>query len=245
MSRLRTHASYWFKRIELLTLRNGWPTLMFRNHEGHSIAREKDFLDLYGRLHGQRLLLQSISEAYNVWDVCRSTGEISHADIAEAGVYKGGSARLICGVRGSRTLHLFDTFGDNGGMPETMAGVDPFHHKGDFGDSRLERVKQLFSEEKNVHFYPGFFPATAGPVKDRCFSMVHLDMDIYQSTLDGLIFFWPRVVPGGILISHDYSCLGNAGVKKAFDEFFAGQKVPRIRLWDMHVAVVKPPSDAR
>ena len=199
---------------------------MVRNHEGHSVAKDREFLDLYDRLHGQRVLLQTISEAYNLWDLCRSTGEYSNADIAEAGVYKGGSARLMCGVRGSRTLHLLDTFGDHGGMPDTLSGIDPIHRKGDFGDSRLERVKQLFSGEKNVHFYPGFFPSTATPLTNCTFSLVHLDMDIYRSTLDGLIFFWPRVVTGGVIISHDYSCLGNAGVKKAFDEFFAGQKKP-------------------
>ena len=51
------------------------------------------------------------------------------------------------------------------------------------------------------------------------FSFVHLDVDLYQSTKDGLAWFYPRLNRGGILISHDYS---NAdGVRKAFDEFFA------------------------
>ena len=218
---------------------------MVRNHFGHSIAKDEAFLELYGRLYRQKVLLQTISEAYNLWDLCRSTGEFSNADIAEAGVYKGGSARLMCGVRGARNLHLFDTFGDHGGMPETSAGIDPIHRKGDFGDSRLDQVKQLFSGESHIHFYPGFFPATAASLTNLQFSLVHLDMDIYQSTLDGLIFFWPRVVTGGVIISHDYSCNGNAGVKKAFDEFFAGQKVLRIRLWDTHVVVVKPPHDGQ
>ena len=213
---------------------------MVRRHGCHSISQDAEFLELYSRLHHQKILLQSVSEAFNLWDLCRSTGIFSGADIAEAGVYKGGSARLMCGVRGARTLHLFDTFGDHGGMPQTLSEVDPNHKKGDFGDSRLDEVKRVFEGEPRVNFYPGFFPATATPVMGREFSFVHLDMDIYQSTLDGLAFFWPRMVTGGILASHDYSFISNSGVKKAFDEFFGNQPIPRIRLWDTHVAVVKP-----
>lgn len=242
MSSFRDNASYWFRRIELYSIRKGWLTPMIRNHGGHSIAREYEFLELYSRLHQEKVLLQTVSEAFNLWDLCRSTGIFSSADIAEAGVYKGGSARLMCGVRGPRALHLFDTFGDHGGMPETLSGVDPIHKKGDFGDSRLEEVKRLFQGESKVNFYPGFFPATANPVTNREFSFVHLDMDIYQSTLDGLAFFWPRLVTGGMLASHDYSFIGNSGVKRAFDEFFGNQPIPRIRLWDTHVVVVKPPT---
>ena len=36
-------------------------------------------------------------------------------DMAEVGTYKGGSAKIICEVKGDRPLHLFDTFG---GIPE-------------------------------------------------------------------------------------------------------------------------------
>lgn len=240
MSELRELSSHWLKRLELAAIRRGWPTPMVRSHGQHQIARETDFLDLYEQLHRQKVLCQTISEAYHVWDLCRASGEFSQADIAEAGVYRGGSARLICGVRGGRRLHLFDTFGDHGGMPETLSGIDPHHRKGDFADSRLDQVRRLFHGLPDVHFHPGFFPKTAEPLADRQFSFVHLDMDIYQSTLDGLKFFWPRLAPGGLLISHDYSSLLNAGVQRAFDEYFAGKPVLRIRLWDLHGLVIKP-----
>ena len=46
---------------------------------------------------------------------------------------------------------------------------------------------------------------------------MHLDVDLYRSTLQCLEYFWPRVLPGGVLLSHDYSIL--PGVKQAFTEF--------------------------
>src|SRR2546430_11261444 len=49
----------------------------------------------------------------------------------------------------------------------------------------------------------------------------HIDVDLYTSTLACLEFFYPRLVPGGILLSHDYSLL--TGVKAAFTEFLAGK----------------------
>jgi len=36
-----------------------------------------------------------------------------------------------------------------------------------------------------------------------------------------LEYFYPRMIPGGIILSHDYSLL--AGVKQAFEEFFEGK----------------------
>jgi O-methyltransferase len=46
---------------------------------------------------------------------------------------------------------------------------------------------------------------------------VHLDVDLYASTRAGLEFFYPRMIPGGIIITHDYSTL--PGVAQAFSEF--------------------------
>ena len=53
---------------------------------------------------------------------------------------------------------------------------------------------------------------------NKKFSFVHLDVDLYKSTLDCLKYFYPRVSRGGVIISHDYP--NSDGVNKAFDEFF-------------------------
>ncbi len=56
------------------------------------------------------------------------------------------------------------------------------------------------------------------------YSFVHIDVDLYQPTLDCLNFFYNRMIPGGIIISDDYKWQHTPGVKRAFDEFFKDKK---------------------
>ena len=135
-------------------------------------------------------------------------------DIAEVGVYKGGSAKLICEAKGDKPLHLFDTFE---GLPKVSKFDDRKLLKGMF-NAPLEDVKRIILKKyRNVFFYKGLFPETAQLVKNKLFSFVHLDVDLYKSTKSCLEFFYPRINKGGIIISHDF---GLRGVRKAFDEFF-------------------------
>ena len=62
------------------------------------------------------------------------------------------------------------------------------------------------------------FGAELAPVQGMGLEPLHLDVDIYDSTLNSLKFFYPRMSRGGCIISHDYP--SSEGVKKAFDEFF-------------------------
>ena len=141
-------------------------------------------------------------------------------EVAEVGVYKGGTARMLATVFAStrKTVHLFDTFA---GMPP----VDPtrdLHREGDFGDASVEGVREYLRDCPHVRLHQGFFPATAGPTEDRTFCLVHADVDIYRSVLDCCRFFYPRLVTGGAIIFDDYGRESCPGAKAAVDEFFAG-----------------------
>ena len=52
---------------------------------------------------------------------------------------------------------------------------------------------------------------------DKEYFLVHVDVDLYQSTKDCLEFFYPRMVIGGIIMIDDYPYLN--GVKIAVNEF--------------------------
>lgn len=134
-------------------------------------------------------------------------------DIAEVGVYNGGSAKLICEAKGAKKLFLFDTFE---GLPDIDQIDKSDWKKGQFV-SNLGRVKNYLAEYDNVYIYKGLFPYTAKPIEKHKFSFVHLDVDIYKSTLDCLRFFYPRVSKGGIIILHDYY---SKGVREAIEKFF-------------------------
>jgi hypothetical protein len=138
-------------------------------------------------------------------------------EVAELGVYRGGSAKLLASVFPDKPVHLFDTFQ---GMPETSRTHDQLE-PGVFADTSLEAVRAYLADCPHVAFHPGFFPDTASPVEDHHFCFVHLDADIYSSTLSGIEFFYPRMNSGGVMAFHDYAQPDCRGVREAIDEFFA------------------------
>ena len=140
-------------------------------------------------------------------------------DVAEVGVYKGGTARLLAKAfePEAKIIHLFDTFS---GMPPPDPGKD-LHKEGDFGNTSLEEVKTYLDDCKNVRFYPGLFPDTSKPVENTTFCLVHIDVDIYKSVMDCCKFFYPRLQRGAIMIFDDYGFSGCPGAKMAVDEFFS------------------------
>lgn len=148
--------------------------------------------------------------------VVRSIGEAQSAldgDFAELGVYQGASARLLCEVKGERPLHLFDTFD---GLPAPSGEERRVFAHGQFR-SALERVRERLAPFADVHLHAGLFPGTGAALADRRFAFVHLDVDLEHSTRAGLDFFYQRMVPGGIILAHDYSII--PGVKRAIDCF--------------------------
>ena len=138
--------------------------------------------------------------------------------VAEIGVYKGGTAKILAESLPLKSIHLFDTFA---GMPETNPEFD-IHEPGDFKDTSLESVQTLLSHCDNVEFWPGKFPDSTVGLSDSKFCLVHVDVDIYESTKAAIEFFWPKLVEGGIMVFDDYNAPRCPGTNKAVDEYFAG-----------------------
>ena len=175
-------------------------------------------------------------EAFMVYSIAKSQSCMD-GEMAEVGVFRGGSAKLICEAKGNKKLHLFDTFE---GLPEvsdkdTHFGIK-FWKTSQFGNTSVELVKNYLSKYQNVYFYKGKFPETAKPILNSKFSFVHLDVDLYESTLDCLEFFYPRMISGGIILTHDYH---TQGVKSAFKEFVSGKKISLIELTGSQCIVIK------
>lgn len=193
------------------------------------------FSDREARLHDVvRLkaqgLLQNPAEACQLISALRATSRVD-GDIAEVGTAGGRSARLIGEYSNNKTIHVFDTFE---GLPEPGVKDEGFQ-AGAYRHS-LEEV-QNYLQGLPVEFHKGLFPESTGTVQNCRFSFVHLDVDLYQSTLDCLKFFYPRLNSGGIIISHDYVC--SEGVNLAFAEFFADKPETPIELIGYQAMVVK------
>lgn len=140
--------------------------------------------------------------------------------VAEAGVFQGEFASIINESFPDRELYLFDTF----------EGFDKrdveYEEKNKFSDA-IQGHLNLTSERLVLEkmSYPdrciikkGYFPESAKGVKAK-FCFVNLDMDLYKPTLEGLRFFYPLMVQGGIIIVHDFFSQGYEGVNAAFEEF--------------------------
>jgi hypothetical protein len=202
------------------------------NFYNNDAERRRRF-NLAKKIKNESEVLLSYDEAYQVFMATKAVAKIE-GDMAEVGVYKGGSAKLICEAKGDKPLHLFDTFE---GLPEICKMDDPkVVKKGDYPAS-LEEVKEHLKQYPGVYFYKGLFPATAKPVENKRFSFVNLDVDLYESTLAGLNFFYPRMNAGGVIMSHDYIFV--PGVKRAFDDFFKDKPEPIIELSGSQCLVVK------
>jgi hypothetical protein len=151
---------------------------------------------------------------YTLYEFARGTCKLP-GDTAELGVYVGGTAKLIAKVCASKKVHLFDTFE---GLPQPHHMHD-FMKKGDL-KATYDQAKEFLSDVKNVEFHKGFFPTTTAGLEDRTFSFVHMDGDLYQTTKDACEFFYPRMVPGGVILFDDYGFIQTDGVRTAVDEYF-------------------------
>lgn len=198
----------------------------------HRNTDREPIIDLATQVYREVSLGMSFNELIQLYMAVKSVENVE-GDIAEVGVFMGGSAKIIGESKGNKHLHLFDTFE---GLPEVEEIDADNFHQGQYR-SDYERTVEYLKEYENVHFYVGLFPETAGPVEDKKFSLVHLDVDTFRSTKDCLDFFYPRINCGGILLSHDFGFA--RGVRKAVDDFFCKKPETVIRLSENQCLVVK------
>lgn len=194
--------------------------------------KDRDVVRLIRRVRRERRWLVTSNEAYIVYSLARSQAK-RDAAMAEVGTYQGGTAKMICEAKGDRPLHVFDTFE---GLPDPAVQDGKVHRPKQYACS-LESVQGYLTGYPNVTFHKGRFPDTAGPVESLRFSFVHFDVDLYEGTRGCLEFFYPRMLPGGVMLSHDYSIL--AGVRTAFAEFLADKPEELIELPTTQCMVVK------
>ncbi len=180
---------------------------------------ENSFLKVVKEIDGVTIVHPWALEA--LWNICRQVEDLPFP-VAECGVYRGGTLRLLARALPDRTIWGFDTFT---GIPFEMVRAFDKHLEGEFGDTSFDKVAAFLSDLRNIKLVQGVFPSTFIHVPpDERFSLVHLDCDQYDSYLASLDFFMPRLVDGGYLVVDDY--LHCEGAKRAIDERFPDVEKP-------------------
>ena len=194
--------------------------------------KHSNVVRLIRRVRRERRWLVTANEAYLVYTLAKAQSK-RQGHMAEVGTYQGGTAGMICEAKGDRQLHVFDNFD---GLPAPIEQDRNVHQPNQYACS-LESVRGYLAKYEDVVYYKGRFPDTAGPVEGLQFSFAHFDVDLYESTRACLEFFYPRMIPGGIMLSHDYSVL--AGVRTAFEEFLEDKPEGLIELPTTQCMLVK------
>lgn len=138
---------------------------------------------------------------------------------AELGVYRGDSARVLHALDPDRKLFLFDTF--NGFEATDLEGEEGealSYSTASFADTNKNLVKERIGRSEKVNFIEGNFKDTKYIVENEYFALVHIDADLAKPTAEALRFFYPRMLPGGVIIVHDYNPRW-PGLMQAVDDF--------------------------
>jgi O-methyltransferase len=165
-------------------------------------------------------------------------------DFAECGVWNGGTALLLARVLKNvpdKRLYLFDSFQ---GLPKVNKEKDEWFFEGQYSAKSIEGVKLLLSDFHSIiELRSGWMPETFRGLEDRRYAFAHLDVDLYQSNLDCCTYFYPRMVPGGVLLFDEYAFAAARGEKDAVDEFFADKPESPITLPTGQAVILKVPTD--
>jgi O-methyltransferase len=162
-------------------------------------------------------------------------------DLAECGVYKGGTALLLCRVTAGRQkrLYLFDSFE---GLPAGHPDKDKWFEEGQFTIGSVDSVKHLLSDFDDVtNIRKGWIPETFAGLEDRTYAFAHIDVDLYQAALDCCGYFYPRLVRGGAMLFDEYGFAAARGERDAVDEFFADKLESPIVLPTGQAVILKLP----
>lgn len=192
--------------------------------EDNKLWREDEaFLNDYRRLSPGNPYSQD--RKFLLRELVRFTKRIP-GDIVECGCYRGASAYFMATeVPSDVPIHLFDSFeglSKVGAEDAGPCGGDSYWSAGDLATNETA-VRATLNSFQNVRIYKGWIPARFPEVADRDFRLVHIDVDLYQPTLESLKFFYERVNPGGVIIIDDYGFTTCPGAFRAATEFMQGK----------------------
>lgn len=173
--------------------------------------------------------------------------------VAECGCYRGLSSYLMCnrlqrhdpGFTGAG-YEIYDSFA---GLSEPKAQDLMAPHPGAQAPLRaniqagrfaaaLDYVRRTLAAFPAIQYFAGWIPDSFPKTRDKPYRFVHVDVDLYQPTKDSFEHFWPRLIPGGVIVCDDYNW---PGARRAVEEFCAAAGI-RFEVTASHQAYFSRPA---
>jgi O-methyltransferase len=178
------------------------------------------FLETYAAVKDHTLV--DVYRCYELWSLVEQSKKLD-GNIVEVGVWRGGTGALIarraqlCEIE--CRVYLCDTFSG-----VVKAGSEDWLYKGgEHADTSRQIVEALVRTLglRNVQILEGIFPdesAHAIPREQLKFRLCHVDVDVYESARDVVLWIWEKLAVGGIVVFDDYGFYGCSGVTKFVNE---------------------------
>ena len=160
-----------------------------------------------------------VQRLQNVRDLVQAAlDENIPGDFIETGVWRGGCCILMRGVLAAngvsdRKVYVADSFA---GLPPPNPELYPDDkgldlHLFEQLAIPLEEVQDNFARygllDDQVVFVKGLFKDTLPTLDSGPFSLIRLDGDLYESTMDALEALYPKVSSGGFVIIDDFGVI--------------------------------------
>lgn len=224
----------WYKSVDFLTD----PRFMAAYRRG------MDSGHILGRPEGSRM------DIHIEWRIHTCCWAGAHAlklegDFVECGVNTGIMSLAVCDYvdfnSTGRSFWLFDTFQ---GIPmEQLTEEERAEGKenapGRYFDC-YDLAKANFAPFPNARLVQGMVPETLSQVEIEKVAYLSIDMNIVEPERAALAHFWPKLVPGAVVVLDDYGWQQYGLQKKAHDAFARSQGTEILLLPTGQGLMVKP-----
>lgn len=144
-----------------------------------------------------------------------------NSNFVEVGIYSGMSMYFMA----EHCNKIFIGIDSFEGVSEPTPGIDTdYFTKGSLA-SEIENAQRYLKKFNNVKLLKGWVPEVLESLPELKYSLVHIDVDLYEPTKKSIEYFWDRLLPDGVLICDDFGSSKTIGAKKAMVDFFGRENI--------------------
>lgn len=189
-------------------------------------SRALEYMAIRAGFLGDILFIHDLSKEFSIGcavlrRLCRRLNSLGiEGNVAELGCLGGDISWQLNVLMPGRRLYLFDTF--SGFDPRDTAREAQLKcsdaQPGQFTGGRPEQVLERMPFPEDVVLKAGWFPETAFDMEEETFALVYMDACLYNPTLSGLEFFFPRMSRGGVIVLCGLENPAYGGVMRAVED---------------------------